>query len=138
MKDFVKLLFRLLHIGAGCFVAGNVAGDFLYSPRTDQGYLKAVMILCGVLFVSGVVNSILLRPSKIFKDKHKDRWMSFIVLKVVLFVGLTPLPEKILGSVGVNIVPYRLTIHFALIVAILIVSSIAKQFRDAKTITKQA
>lgn len=138
MSDIAKLVFRVLHIASACFVAGNVAGDFLFSSRKDGGYLKLIMGLCAVLAVSGIVNSILLRPSKLFSDKNCSIWKSLVYLKTALFLGLTPIPEKTAAYFGFDLVPHRLTLHFVLIAAILILSNYAKQFRDAKAKSKQS
>jgi hypothetical protein len=136
--DYIKLLFRVLHVASACFIIGNVAGDFWFTMRSDQGYVKLIIGLCVVIAISGTVNSILLRPSKLFREGDKSYWMGLIYLKSVLFLGLTPLPEKLAGLLKFDLIPYRLTLHFVLITAILLISSLAKQYRDSKTPAKES
>lgn len=118
---------------SGCIVAGNFIGDYIFSLRsTERSYLILVECCIGLLILSGIINIILLRPSKIFSPADKTAWTTAVYTKAVLTILLTPLPSKIAGALGVEFP--REAFRFFIVVLIVLLSSFAKQWRDEKSI----
>lgn len=93
-----------------------------------------ILVECclGLLMVSGIINIILLRPSKMFSPTDKKPWTTAVYTKAALTVLLTPVPSKIAASLGTEFP--REAFRFGIVVLIVLLSSFAKQWRDEKSI----
>ena len=112
MEIWVKILLRIVHTGCACFIIGNYVGDFIWKKR-DGEYYVAIQIICGVLlFVTGLANMMLLRPTKTMKEL-KTFWNALVKIKFCLCVLLLPLPELFCNLVGISF--SRATFNFFLI-----------------------
>ena len=69
-KLITKGLFRFVHIVSACFVVGNLITDVFWENREDS-YIFTTIGFAAALFVSGVVNIILLSPTKIFSAEDR-------------------------------------------------------------------
>jgi uncharacterized membrane protein HdeD (DUF308 family) len=129
MKQFfLKAFFRLLHIVSACIVVGNIVADLYWSPRPESSY-AALQISAGIiLLVSGVVNIILLRPSKIFNHEDKRIWSGLVYTKFALWFFFLHLPELIFEMFGQTFP--RVQFNFGLMSVIILFSVVAKVFRD--------
>jgi len=135
-KDYLKLLFRLIHIryflhSSGIYVSGNLVSDYLFGPRSGQLHLYCACYV--LLLISGVVNSILLAPSKLFPQGDAQFWKRCIWVKIGLLAALSPLLNRVILMTGGTEDCVRCT--QALLVAVtVLVSSVAKQYRDRNSV----
>ena len=127
----LKLIFRFIHVICGCFVIGNAVSDLFWGSRDETGYI-VTHITCGIaLLVSGVLNIILLQPSKLFSEEDKRTWSILVYSKLGLWLLFLHIPEAIADASGHSFP--RKEFNFILVIAVLMVSVIAKTFRDANS-----
>lgn len=113
------------------YVAGNLASDCFYGEREGQTWLYCVMYT--VALVAGVVNTILLQPSRIFEGDDKEFWKTCMYVKFALLLLLSPLLNLILSPFSPS--PSSLSsLRFLLVLLTLCVSCVAKQYRDRNSI----
>lgn len=127
LKDYLKLLFRLVHISAGIYVSGNLVSDYFFEPRAGQLHVYCACYV--LLLVSGVVNSILLAPSKLFAPGSASFWKLCIWVKICLLIGLSPIMNRLILLTGGTEKCIRCT-QAAIVALTVLVSSVAKQYRD--------
>ena len=94
-------------------------------------YIIAYISFGLALLVTGVINILMLQPSTIMQTKDKRIWNYLMYGKAVLWVFFIPIPDLICEATG-HTFP-RKELNAALSLAVLILSVIAKTFRDSKT-----
>ncbi|CAG9328946.1 unnamed protein product [Blepharisma stoltei] len=124
---YIKLLFRIIHITAGCLIIGSHLADSIFGKR-DEGYGFFFPITGSLLFISGVINLILLRPSKTMGNERKP-WLYAIYVKIVIWFLCLPIIDLICSWMGFEFPREPFTI--LLMIAVILVSSYAKQIRDS-------
>lgn len=95
------------------------------------------LILLGVasflLLVSGIVNIILLQPSKLFAPDDAKLWKILVYSKAALLVIVCPVLNLIVDAAGGS--DYKMkAAQLAFIIVTLVVSSYAKGHRDQKSV----
>ena len=135
-RDYLKLLFRFLHITysslrSGVYVAGNLASDYFYGEREGQTWVYCGMYT--VVLIAGVVNTILLQPSRIFEGEGKEFWKTCMYVKFALLLFLSPFLNLILSPFSPSTTSYS-CLRFLLVLITLGVSCVAKQYRDRNSI----
>ena len=131
IKDILSGVFRFIHITSGCFIIGNSVSDIIWGGRSEEIYQMAYLTFILALMVSGVINIILMNPSSIMIPKDKALWNIFMYCKAALWILFIPIPDLITKAKGHNFP--RKELNAALVLAILILSIIAKTVRDWKT-----
>lgn len=123
-----KSLFRFIHIMCGCVLIGNAVTDLYWEKEFTPGY-DALIITCGILlFVSGIVNIILAKPSVIFNHEDRRVWTAIVYTKLVLWFFFLRIPDSLCSLWGYSFPREKL--NFFLVVIVGIVSVLAKIFRD--------
>ena len=122
-------------LSSGIYVAGNISSDYFFGPRPGQAVLYCVFST--LLLIAGVINCILLQPSKLFPVPKAEFWKKCIWAKVVLLLAMTPILNKAITAMGGDADCVRAT-QFYLIVAAVLVSCVAKQYRDRNSIKPPA
>ena len=64
MEFALKSLFRLIHITSGCILVGTTFADAFFDTPRPKNYALVQSITGVLLLVSGLVNMVLLAPSK--------------------------------------------------------------------------
>mmetsp|Transcript_25371 Transcript_25371/g.24987 ORF Transcript_25371/g.24987 Transcript_25371/m.24987 type:complete len:94 (+) Transcript_25371:16-297(+) len=93
MSEFyIKLTFRIIHVTAGCLIIGNLLADGLFGKRDVPRYGLFLSIAGTLLFIAGVVNLILLKPSQTM-GIERGPWLAAIYAKIAMWAFLLPIPE---------------------------------------------
>ncbi|CAG9312978.1 unnamed protein product [Blepharisma stoltei] len=128
-----KYIFRMIHVFAGCFILGNAFADLIWDERDEDSYALIKFLCLIFLFISGVVNLILLKPSKIFDENTNKLWVRLIYAKLVLWLFYLPYFFACLIDFSYP----SAIIEVILAVIIILISSFAKTVRDGNAKTPE-
>ena len=112
---------------------GNIASDVFFGVRGMGNPLILLGVASFLLLVSGVVNIILLQPSKIFNPDDSTVWKILIYVKGAMILLVCPVLNLIVDAAGGDNYSLKAA-QLAFIVIIVILSSYAKGHRDQKTV----
>lgn len=101
--------------------------------RDEDLSLAVLWIFSGLLLIAGVVNIILLQPSKLFTVDDVKVWRVLVYGKGALLLLVCPILNEIVQATDSN--QYALKcVQLGFIVVILVMSAYAKTHRDQKSI----
>ena len=135
LADIFKGINRLVHLTAGCFLIGNSISNVIWTERDMADYIEAYIFFGLALLVTGVINILMVKPLTIMEENDKRIWNYLMYGKAVLWIFFIPIPDIICEASG-RTFP-RTELNAALALLTLILSIIAKTFRDTKTIKIQ-
>lgn len=124
--------FRFIHITSGCFLIGNSVSDVMWDSRAGSTYLIPYVVFGIGLLISGVINIILMKPTERMNRKDAKTWTGLMYAKAIIWVLFIPIPDLITEATGHKFP--RKEFNCALVLAVLILSVVAKTLRDSKTI----
>jgi len=113
------------------YVAGNLASDYFYGERKGQTWVYCVMYT--VVLIAGVVNTVLLQPSRMFGAEDREFWKTCMYVKFALLLFLSPLLNLLFSPFSLSPASFS-CLRFLLVLVTLGISCIAKQFRDRNSI----
>jgi len=111
-----------------------------------MGGLIRVVALSGILlftvagvvsFVGGLLTAISLRPTRTMRPIAAGMYMTMLRIKIILFLTLTPLLDRLAGPHGVTpllSVPSLVNIRFAVVVLMMALSVGMRFYREANTV----
>jgi len=101
--------------------------------REDDLVLAVLWIFSGLLLIAGVINIILLAPSKLFTPEDAKVWRVMVYGKGAMLLLVSPILNEIVKATDSN--QYALKcVQLAFIVVILVMSAYAKTHRDQKAV----
>lgn len=142
LLDIIKYTSRVAHMASTAIVAGITVANYFFGRVVEESVIgtdlastyKALYGSCGMILIfSGLANVHLIKGKR--KVLQYNKWLVFLVLKLLLSLVLTPLFDRIFVKMLWEPTEYRekieIPLKFWIVVSIYFISTMAKMYRES-------